>query len=351
MRLLFVSIGTLVSLALIPASTTGPADAASSDSPEARFEGPEAISRDALLDTELKATRGRVSPAQPFETGRAGFAVRLNGQPVRLRIHSLLVLPGSVTEIDAEKGSTLRYAAGEATGSGPGTWRWQAPDSPGIVPLRVEAPTGQEVELIALVLHPATDVDDGLLGGYRIGSYRREPLHGLPQFLPPEGFVRAAPEDEDIRISPHFTLGELLCKQPGMPRYATFTGALVNKLELLLEEVNARGIDVGTLTVMSGFRTPWYNRSIGNTTDYSRHLWGDAADVFIDRDRDGNMDDLNGDGRSTHADAEFLSSIVESIGAKSPDDGFTPGGLSVYRRNAAHGPFVHIDARGHRARW
>ena len=27
------------------------------------------------------------------------------------------------------------------------------------------------------------------------------------------------------------------------------------------------------------------------------------------------------------------------------------GGLSAYPANSAHGPFVHIDARGARARW
>jgi hypothetical protein len=99
---------------------------------------------------------------------------------------------------------------------------------------------------------------------------------------------------------------------------------------------------------MSGFRTPAYNASIGNTTIYSRHLWGDAADVYVDADGDGRMDDLNGDGRHTVADARLLATWVEGLEARKS---WRPGGLASYRANAVHGPFVHVDARGTRARW
>ena len=47
---------------------------------------------------------------------------------------------------------------------------------------------------------------------------------------------------------------------------------------------------------MSGYRTPFYNRSIGNQTRFSRHVYGDAADIYADDDGDGKMDDLDGDG-------------------------------------------------------
>ena len=50
-----------------------------------------------------------------------------------------------------------------------------------------------------------------------------------------------------------------------------------------------------------------------------------AADAWVDADGDGEMDDWNHDGR-----------VV--------------GGIELYRRNSAHGPFVHIDARW-AARW
>ena len=41
---------------------------------------------------------------------------------------------------------------------------------------------------------------------------------------------------------------------------------------------------------MSGFRTPQYNKGGGNTggrAGLSRHMYGDAADIFIDSNGDG----------------------------------------------------------------
>jgi hypothetical protein len=40
--------------------------------------------------------------------------------------------------------------------------------------------------------------------------------------------------------------------------------------------------------------------------------------------------------------------VAEGVELEHPD---LVGGLSAYRANSAHGPFVHIDARGVRARW
>jgi uncharacterized protein YcbK (DUF882 family) len=63
------------------------------------------------------------------------------------------------------------------------------------------------------------------------------------------------------------------------------------KLEALLEAANANGWEAKSFYVMSGFRTPYYNSSIGNDTSSSRHLYGGAADIWIDNDGDGQMDD------------------------------------------------------------
>jgi hypothetical protein len=56
---------------------------------------------------------------------------------------------------------------------------------------------------------------------------------------------------------------------------------------------------VKRVQVMSGFRTPRYNKSGGNTggrANLSRHMYGDASDIFVDNDGNGTMDDLNRDG-------------------------------------------------------
>jgi hypothetical protein len=60
------------------------------------------------------------------------------------------------------------------------------------------------------------------------------------------------------------------------------------------------------------------------------------------------MDDLNGDGRVTTADARFLAQVAEQVEKKHPE---LIGGVGVYSATGAHGPFVHIDVRGYPARW
>jgi hypothetical protein len=77
-------------------------------------------------------------------------------------------------------------------------------------------------------------------------------------------------------------------------------------------------------------------------------MYGDAADVFVDADGDGVMDDLDGDGKITVHDAQVLCAVAEGVETEHPD---LVGGLSAYPGNSAHGPFVHVDARGVRARW
>jgi hypothetical protein len=77
-------------------------------------------------------------------------------------------------------------------------------------------------------------------------------------------------------------------------------------------------------------------------------MYGDAADGWVDNDGDGVMDDLNGDGRIDLRDAEIILRAVERVEAKYPG---LVGGCGLYNAGPAHGPFVHIDARGYRARW
>lgn len=282
--------------------------------------------------------------------GEAPFPVRLDDEAIHFAVTFHTLLPGETVTVEAPADTEPRADGGRLVARAPGRWVWIAPDVPGIRWLRIHDAGGASVDVALLVLHPARGTAGEVLNGYRIGTYRSTPLRGDPAYLPPGGFVEVRPEDEDIRISPHFTLGEFLCKQPGDPRYLALSRPLVEKLELLLAAANAAGVSASGLTVMSGFRTPFYNRSIGNTTDYSRHLWGDAADVFIDEDGDGEMDDLNGDGARNIADARVLARVVEGLSAQAPE-GYEPGGLAVYRRNPVHGPFVHVDARGVRARW
>jgi hypothetical protein len=198
---------------------------------------------------------------------------------------------------------------------------------------------------------PLDEARDGTLNGYRIGSYPEKPLRGLEIYHPPPGLVEVTPENLDTRVSPHFRLGQFLCKQGGdFPKYVVLEERLLFLLELLLEKSNERGWNASSFHVMSGYRTPIYNQAIGNVP-YSRHVWGGAADVFIDENpRDGRMDDLNGDGKADLRDATAFYDFIDGL-FRRPFFARFLGGLGRYDSTPAHGPFVHVDVRGTRARW
>ena len=135
------------------------------------------------------------------------------------------------------------------------------------------------------------------------------------------------------------------------PKYLVLREALLDKLELTIAELERSGTPVRHVSVMSGFRTPQYNDQgvgAGGRAQNSRHQYGDAADVFVDNDRNGRLDDLNGDGRVDTRDVRVMVAAVERVEQRYPS---LVGGAGVYKANSAHGPFVHVDVRGSRARW
>jgi hypothetical protein len=229
----------------------------------------------------------------------------------------------------------------------------QAPAEPGLYPLHVtNAASGERAQLNVFVMVPADAVDEqGVLNGYRIGSYPLQPFRKLDIYLPPKGFIELTSDNARTRVSPNFTLQQFASKQEGeYPKYLVLRANLLLKLENILATLNRSGRKTGGLVIMSGYRTPWYNRTIGNVP-YSRHLWGGAADLYIDEHPvDGRMDDLNGDGVSNREDARWLAAFINEMSMRG-DFGPRVGGLGMYGASSAHGPFVHIDVRGQRARW
>jgi hypothetical protein len=157
-------------------------------------------------------------------------------------------------------------------------------------------------------------------------------------------------ENVDVRLSPHFTLRQFLCKQESdYPKYVVLRESLLLLLEGLVGSLEDSGYAVETLGVISGYRTPWYNKSIGNVSN-SRHVYGDAFDFFVDVDGDGKMDDLNGNGRHDRADVDLLAGLVDDFMGR-PENASLMGGLGRYYKTSRHGGFVHVDTRGFAARW
>lgn len=280
----------------------------------------------------------------------------VDGRAVHYSPASAFVLPGGRIHIDVPTGpdlpGTVRAAgAGRLERLGEDSWVWTAPERAGTHTLRVLADEEEALVLRAFVLVPETEIAGGRLHGYRMGTYPRVPLRGDTMYVRPEGFVEVTEDNRNLRVSPRFRLRHFETKQPGgFPRYVALQRRLLTKLELVVDALVDRGHPVRSLHVMSGYRTPAYNRAIGNTTTYSRHLWGDASDIFVDEDGNGWMDDLDGDGSVTRSDARVLYEIVDSLDA-ALDTRRLVGGLGLYGPRSHRGPFVHVDTRGSRARW
>ena len=232
-----------------------------------------------------------------------------------------------------------------------------APADPGIYKLAAQLNLAtspmQDFSLITLV--PFSEKQQGRIGLYYLGSwpFERGGTPKTPAYANPNGFIEVTPQNADTHVSTHFKLRDFLTKdQPNVwPKYLLLNPKLLDKLELTIQELQAMGHPVRHVTIMSGFRTPNYNVHGGNVAgraNLSRHMFGDAADVFVDNDTNGVMDDLNGDHRVDERDAQVIQQAVERVEQKHPE---LVGGVGVYSASSGHGPFTHIDVRGYRARW
>lgn len=218
---------------------------------------------------------------------------------------------------------------------------------PGFHDLEMAAPDGEPVRLMTLV--PFSAKRGGMVGSYRVGFWPGE-RGGASKV--PTGFIPVSHDDAALPISKRFHLADFLTHDQSSvwPKYLVLDPKLVDKLELLGDALDRLGRS-SKLVVMSGFRTPQYNAKgvgAGGRAKDSQHMYGNAADVFVDGDGDGRMDDLDGDGRVTQADAAWLLRVAEGVERDHPA---VLGGLSAYKATAAHGPFLHVDVRGTRARW
>lgn len=210
-------------------------------------------------------------------------------------------------------------------------------------------------EMSVITLVPFSEKRRGRIGSYMLGTWPYESggKPRSPAYATPRGFVKVTPETRDLYVSEHFRLGDFLTKGQSevWPKYVLIDLRLLDKLELVIQELESEGVDIRHVTVMSGFRTPHYNEGGGNTAgraNLSRHMYGDAADVFVDNDSSNWTDDVTGDGRVTLADAEKIARAAERVEKRFPE---LVGGIGIYSACCGHGPFVHIDVRGYRARW
>jgi len=261
--------------------------------------------------------------------------------------------PAPLTPDTLPAGGRLEYARGENVASAPkgaGVWR---------VLLAIGNAVRPVADFNVITMLPFSAKQNGKVGLYYVGNWPSEKRRVGPAKAPPAayanpaGFIEVTQQNADTPVSEHFKLRDFLTHdQPNVwPKYLVLQQKLIDKLELVLADLQAHGIDVHGVRVMSGFRTPQYNAGGGNTggrANLSRHMYGDASDIYIDSNGDGQMDDLNHDGRITIDDSRVVSAAVDRVEAAHPE---MVGGAGVYTAAPGHGPFIHIDTRGYRARW
>ena len=288
-----------------------------------------------LTDASLNVLSGELRGA----SGKLRAAIKAEGAPIA---------------VDSG-GAALRVAESESSGPAvapkAGVWKLAVAIGKAIKPL---------TDFSLISMRPRSDKQNGRVGLYYLGNWPgetgavRAPAKApAERYKPPSGFIEVTQQNADTKLSEHFKLRDFLTHdQPNVwPKYLVIEMRNIDKLELVLSDLASHGVDISGIRVMSGFRTPQYNAGGGNTggrAGLSRHMYGDAADIFIDSNADGMMDDLDHDGRSTIGDARVILQALDRVEAAHPE---LVGGGGVYVAGPGHGPFIHIDSRGYRARW
>lgn len=232
----------------------------------------------------------------------------------------------------------------------------QAPGQSGIwnLALRVRDAIRPASDVSVITLVPLSRKQGGRIGNYRIGNWPNEQGGATnPIYRPPAGMIEVTPQNKETWLSEHIQLKDFITKgqENVWPKYVVVQPRILDKVELVIQELEAMGHPVKNIFAVSGFRTPAYNAGGGNTVGrgkLSRHMYGDAMDIAVDNDNNGIMDDLNGDGRINLSDARVIGSAVDRVEAKYPN---LVGGMHYYPPTGGHQGMVHIDTRGFRARW
>tara|TARA_Y100001963_G_scaffold102022_1_gene140400 strand:- start:7519 stop:7920 length:402 start_codon:yes stop_codon:yes gene_type:complete len=123
-----------------------------------------------------------------------------------------------------------------------------------------------------------------------------------------------------MKLTENFSLWEFKCKDgSSVPEeYMDNVTLLAQNLQVLREEVGR------PIRVISGYRSPKYNRRIGGARR-SQHMLAKAADIKIS-------------GMTTHEVKALIERLIK-------EGRMHKGGVGIYRT------FVHYDVRGRNARW
>lgn len=323
--------------------------------------------------------------------GFPGLRLEVNGQEISPLVPTLFLLPGDPLIIQVQK--EMSQPAGNKSNSRlePDDWSvlfngqpmkfdgynrftGTVPQDPGFYPLKFinQPPSNQGSAsfnfnqgslrekvvpaFLVIVLHPFSKIKNGFLDQYSMGFYPNPedaPEKIIPKsarsfYLPPKGFIEVTASNREVFISQNYRLQDFICHlNVPFPQFIALSPALLLKLEwLTLSLKQFTQNPEARLTILSGFRPPRYNQSVFGAV-WSRHIYGDAADIILDLSpKDNQMDDLNQDGRIDREDILILYKLIEEIDLVNG----LPGGVGIFSRGK-NGPSLHIDTRGYKARW
>lgn len=123
-----------------------------------------------------------------------------------------------------------------------------------------------------------------------------------------------------MRLERNFILSEFKCKDG-----SDVPDSMLDNVKLLAKNLQVLRDEIGKpIRVISGYRSPKYNRKIGGARK-SQHMTAKAADIKI----------------KGMTPAEVKSTIVRLI----KEGKMMSGGIGLYRT------FTHYDVRGRNARW
>jgi hypothetical protein len=280
----------------------------------------------------------------PLPAGPA-FLISVNGIPLKPHMMAFSVSAADEVSLSFTDSLTWSVPAFSLTGTGR-EFQFTVPRTHGVFTVTAMNSTSVQ-EWMMIVPLDAAQMRTASLNSFPVGFYGDG---NTRDDLPRTGFIELWPNTFNARVSTHMTFSDFLGHTEGAwPQYMVLDLRLVHKLECVLEEVSEYYPEARGIHCISGFRTPAYNASIGNETGYSLHLYGAAADIWIEGWPENDLiDDLDRNKRIDVYDAEF---IVEAARRLEASGEVTVGGASAYRWIPAHGPFTHIDTRGSAAVW
>ena len=289
------------------------------------------------------STKAARPPARSFAAGAFGHSnavrvrVALPNDPIRLPID----FAGSTDGMDLQW-IGFDGKSNEPMAPWPSAGVLRAPSRPGAFWLVISrgGVTDTVADLALFVEHPMPNNMATGINGYHLGRWPK-----ASDGIVPRGFIEVPQRLSDFPLSPHLRLSDFVVHdaQDVFPKYLHVKESLLDKVELVVAEIaqmRGRNPSLVKLNVASGFRSPAHNGEVSGTAQDSRHMYGDAADIAID---------ANNDGQLTEIDARLVAAAAEVVERKYPD---LVGGVGLYITTEGAGwPYVHIDTRGKRARW